>query len=72
MASKMQQHQQRESSSHYNRRVYTEAQDEGGYDDPNEAEAAEHAGLPVEEDCDDVNFQNYKGIYANEDTGQKY
>lgn len=72
MASKYQQHQQRESSSTYNRRAYTEAQDEGGYDDPNQDEGAEHTGLPVDEDCDDVNLQNYKGIYANEDTGQKY
>ena len=28
--------------------------------------------MPIEEDVDDIDFQNYKGIYANDDSGQKY
>ena len=24
------------------------------------------------EDLDDINFENYKGIYANDENGQKY
>jgi hypothetical protein len=28
--------------------------------------------VPVGEDVDNIDFQNYKGIYANDDAGQKY
>ena len=28
--------------------------------------------LPVAEDADDIDFGNYKGIYANDDANQKY
>jgi hypothetical protein len=56
-------YQHRDSSSTYNRRAYTEAQpnEDAEYDDPN--------ALPVEDDCDEINFNNYKGIYANDDAG---
>ena len=28
--------------------------------------------IPVGDDVDDIDFKNYKGIYANDDSGQKY
>jgi hypothetical protein len=28
--------------------------------------------IPVGDDVDDIDFQNYKGIYANDESGQKY
>ena len=64
MASK---YQQRDTSSNYNRRAYTEAQpnDDDGYGEGH----GQANGLPVEEDCDEINFNNYKGIYANDDAG---
>lgn len=36
---------------------------------PDNEEAAQ---VPVAEDVDDIDFQNYKGIYANDESGQKY
>lgn len=31
-----------------------------------------HDQMPVGDDVDDIDFKNYKGIYANDDSGQKY
>lgn len=32
----------------------------------------DNKGKEKDEDLDDINFDNYKGIYANEENGQKY
>ncbi len=32
----------------------------------------EQQPVPVGDDVDDIDFKNYKGIYANDEAGQKY
>lgn len=58
------------SYNNYGRRACTEM--------PNDCEAFDlnklpdnddHQQVPVDDDVDDINFQNYKGIYANDDNG---
>ena len=61
----------------YNRRAHTEMP--GGADQcdaydinnlpDNEEEQHQAAAMPVDEDVDDINYQNYKGIYANDESG---
>ena len=36
---------------------------------PDNDDDQEENQMPVEEDCDDIDFKNYKGIYANDDSG---
>lgn len=41
----------------------------------NEQEANEDSGqpqVPADQDAEDIDFNNYKGIYAEDDAGQKY
>lgn len=51
---------------------HVEAYDINNLPDQDEDNQNNQGGLPVDEDVDDINFQNYKGIYANDDSGQKY
>lgn len=66
-------------SQNYNRRAHTEmpteqcdAYDLNNLPDNENDDQAQAAGMPVGEDVDDIDFQNYKGIYANDESGQKY
>lgn len=36
---------------------------------PDNEDDVEDQNLPVGEDVDDIDFKNYKGIYANDDSG---
>lgn len=35
----------------------------------NDDDGDQNQQLPVGDDVDDIDFQNYKGIYANDDSG---
>jgi hypothetical protein len=63
----------------YGRRACTEVP--GGYDggagyedaiDINNLPDKEEDNQAMPEDLDDIDFDNYKGIYANDDNNQKY
>ncbi len=45
----------------------------GAENDDNNGEGGEQAAdNPGDEDVDNIDFNNYKGIYADDDAGQKY
>lgn len=51
---------------------HCDAYDLNNLPDNENDDQAQAAGMPVGEDVDDIDFQNYKGIYANDESGQKY
>lgn len=55
----------------YQRRVQTEMPDKN-YALPTDINGLADKAGPRDEDLDDIDFGNYKGIYANNEHGQKY